>query len=140
MSGAPIDIAGLLPHAGDMVLIDRIVAWDAAAIVCGATTHRRPDNPLRHSGHLSALAGVEYAGQAIAIHAALLAERPLKSGVLASLRNLEWRQEDLAAVGGELIVRARRQVAGRGGARYEFDLGDGDAAIITGSATDALFE
>ena len=37
------DIARRIPHAGTMCLLERVLEVDAARIVCGADSHRRPD-------------------------------------------------------------------------------------------------
>lgn len=132
-------IEDLLPHDGTMVLIDRVIEHTGDRIACATTSHRRGDNPLRFNGRLSAVAGVEYAGQAIAIHTGLASNAPIAGGVLASLRNLAWSQDDLTQVAGDLVIRARRIAAAGGGARYDFEIGDGDIALVTGSATVAFF-
>ena len=67
-----LDISQLIPHRGAMCLLDSIETWDDHHIVCRATSHRRPDNPLRDDSGLRALCGIEYGAQAIAAHAALL--------------------------------------------------------------------
>jgi predicted hotdog family 3-hydroxylacyl-ACP dehydratase len=66
-------ICARLPHAGRMCLLDRLVAWDSESITCHASSHRDADNPLRSGGRLHAVAGVEYAAQAVALHGSLLA-------------------------------------------------------------------
>ena len=78
-----------MPHAGAMVLLDRVVRWDADRIVCGARSHLDPANPLREAGRLACLCGVEYALQAAALHGALLAGGTAqRAGYAASLRNI----------------------------------------------------
>jgi predicted hotdog family 3-hydroxylacyl-ACP dehydratase len=58
-----------IPHDGAMRLLGGIVSWDTASIRCSATSHTDPANPLRDNGVLSAVHALEYAAQAIAIHA-----------------------------------------------------------------------
>jgi len=65
-------ICAHLPHAGRMCLLERLESWDGDSITCIATSHRDADNPLRRGGHLHAVAGVEYAAQAMALHGNLL--------------------------------------------------------------------
>ncbi len=65
-------ICARLPHAGRMCLLDRLEAWDGDSITCFATSHRDAHNPLRRAGRLPAVAGVEYAAQAMALHGNLL--------------------------------------------------------------------
>ena len=61
------EIALLIPHAGRMVLLDEIVAWDADRIVAHSTMHRDRGNPLVVAGELSSVCGVEFAAQAMAV-------------------------------------------------------------------------
>jgi predicted hotdog family 3-hydroxylacyl-ACP dehydratase len=65
-------ICARLPHAGRMCLLERLESWDGDSITCIATSHRDADNPLRRGGRLHAVAGVEYAAQAMALHGSLL--------------------------------------------------------------------
>lgn len=57
-------IEKLLPHAGRMILLDRVVTWEAERIVCERVV-RRGDAFVDASG-LPAWAGVELMAQAIA--------------------------------------------------------------------------
>ena len=66
-------IETLLPHAGRMRLIDRIVSYDEQRIVCESDSHRAPDHPLADGGALSIICGLEYGAQVMAIHGGLLA-------------------------------------------------------------------
>lgn len=65
------ELAALLPHRGRMCLIDEVVSWDAARICCRTRSHRDADNPLRSAEGLGAACAIEYAAQAMALHAAL---------------------------------------------------------------------
>jgi predicted hotdog family 3-hydroxylacyl-ACP dehydratase len=67
------EIACLIPHAGAMCLIDRVLSWDDKAIRCLTMRHLAPDNPLRREGRLAAVYGVEFAAQAMALHGRLAA-------------------------------------------------------------------
>jgi predicted hotdog family 3-hydroxylacyl-ACP dehydratase len=66
-------IVALVPHQGAMCLLDRVLRWSAEDIVCGASSHLLPDNPLRRDGRLGAICGIEYGLQAAALHGALVA-------------------------------------------------------------------
>jgi predicted hotdog family 3-hydroxylacyl-ACP dehydratase len=80
-------LAPLLPHAGAMVLLDRLVHWDAAGVRCTTGAHLSDTNPLRRAGRLSAICGVEFALQAAALHGALLAGGVAqRAGYVARLR------------------------------------------------------
>ena len=50
-------LAELLPHAGAMVLLDRVIAWDEAGALCAATAHLDSTNPLRRGRMLPAICG-----------------------------------------------------------------------------------
>ncbi len=76
MQFVPIDaerIRKLVPHAGNMCLLERVVACDAASIRCETRSHLDQSNPLRRNGHLSSICAIEYAAQAMALHGALTA-------------------------------------------------------------------
>ena len=97
-----------VPHAGAMRLLDRVVSHDAESILCAATSHRDPANPLRRAGLLPAVCGVEYALQAMAAHGALTGDGAAQApGYLASLRGVVLGAARLDAVAGELHVAAR---------------------------------
>ncbi|MEK7303875.1 MAG: 3-hydroxylacyl-ACP dehydratase, partial [Pseudomonadota bacterium] len=103
-------ICARLPHAGRMCLLERLESWDGDSITCIATSHRDADNPLRRGGCLHAVAGVEYAAQAMALHGNLLSatDTPPAIGYLASVRDLKLDIEDLGTVAEDLRVTARR--------------------------------
>lgn len=146
-----------LPHAGRMCLLERLAAWDQDSITCLASSHRDADNPLRSSGRLPAVTGVEYAAQAMALHGSLLmnAEREATSagtnagaifppdaqpamGYLASIRDLKLDIEDLAKVTDDLQVTARRLSADAGGFIYEFEIHGGERQLLSGRVTAKL--
>ncbi|MBV1795604.1 phosphotransferase [Siccirubricoccus sp. G192] len=140
MSG-PAGIAGLVPHAGAMVLLDRVEAWDAAGITCFARSHLDAANPLRRAGRLGAVAGIEYGLQAAALHGALAAgEVPQPAGYLASLRGvalLAERLDDPAL--GALRVAARLERQEEGGLIYGFEIGsEAGRMLLSGRAAIAL--
>ena len=64
-------IARMVPHSGEMCLLDRVLAWTPHRIHCAAESHRSDTNPMRRAGQLGGLCGVEYASQAMALHGAL---------------------------------------------------------------------
>jgi predicted hotdog family 3-hydroxylacyl-ACP dehydratase len=81
----PIDverIRELVPHAGKMCLLERVVDCDTASIRCETRSHLDRANPLRRNGHLSSVCAIEYAAQAMALHGALTA--PRHSGALTA--------------------------------------------------------
>lgn len=117
------ELVGLLPHAGTMCLLDGVLDWDETRIVATASGHRRPDHPLRRNEGLSALCGVEYAAQAVAIHGSLLAgkrEGPAKPGYLAAVRELELAVDRLDEIESELVIRAEILHGNETGLLYAF--------------------
>jgi predicted hotdog family 3-hydroxylacyl-ACP dehydratase len=134
------EIAALLPHGGDMCLLDCVQAWDAVRIVCQATSHRSANNPLRRDGRLGVLAGVEYAAQAMALHAALCASGDAYGagratrGYLASLRGVSFHQERLDLIGDALIVEADCQHREAGRAVYGFTIRAAGQCLLEGRA------
>jgi predicted hotdog family 3-hydroxylacyl-ACP dehydratase len=127
-------ICARLPHAGRMCLLERLESWDGDAITCIAISHRDADNPLRHGGRLHAVAGVEYAAQAMALHGSLLSatDTPPAMGYLASVRDLKLDLEDLGTVAEDLRVTARRLSGDASGFIYEFEIRAGARALLSG--------
>lgn len=134
-------ICARLPHAGRMCLLDRLVDWDSESITCHARSHRDADNPLRSSGRLHAVTGVEYAAQAMALHGSLLAghDTPPAIGYLASVRDLQLDLEDLGAVTEDLHITARRLSGDAGGFVYEFEIRAGSQPVLNGRLAAKLF-
>jgi predicted hotdog family 3-hydroxylacyl-ACP dehydratase len=147
-------ICARLPHAGRMCLLERLESWDEDSVTCIATSHRDADNPLRRGGHLPAVAGVEYAAQAMALHGNLLSTtdtptamdggsagnagavfRPPAIGYLASVRDLKLDLEDLGTVAEDLRVTARRLSGDTSGFIYEFEIRAGTRALLSGRLT-----
>ncbi|WP_421880590.1 hypothetical protein [Pacificispira sp.] len=141
MTSAPC-IAEMVPHAGAMVLLDKVVAWDANDILCRTSSHLRPDNPLRRDGVLSATASCEYAAQAAAVHGALN-EGVVSRGFLAALKDFQLFVDDLAEIRTPILVSATRLMADPAALIYGFrlygDAPDG-AEIAAGRLTVKLLE
>lgn len=134
----PVDIGALVPHAGAMCLLERVVIADERRIVCATHSHRAPANPLRLGGQLSALHLAEYGAQAMAVHGGLMARvRAPRSGVLASIRKLRLFVPRLDDIDEELLIHAQRELSEGAGAIYEFvaeaggkTLGSGRIAVL----------
>jgi predicted hotdog family 3-hydroxylacyl-ACP dehydratase len=97
-----------------MCLLHEIAHSDERSIVCSALSHRSADNPLRSAGMLPALAGIEYAAQALAAHCALLARNAAGEpapGLLAGVRAVALHVARLDDIDAPLTVRAERLVA-----------------------------
>jgi predicted hotdog family 3-hydroxylacyl-ACP dehydratase len=130
-------IAARIPHSGSMCLLDSVDAWHADGIVCRATSHRAPDNPLRSKGRLAAVCGIEYAAQAMAAHGALLGaedgRRP-RVGVLASVRGVRAYVERLDTLDDALTIEATRIGGDDTTVLYRFELHCGAQLIAEGRA------
>jgi predicted hotdog family 3-hydroxylacyl-ACP dehydratase len=129
-----------------MCLLDEVTAWDTERILCTATSHRDPHNPLRSPGsgrpegshgRLAAVCGVEYAAQAMAVHGALLGasqQRP-RAGFLTSVRDVEAQVARLDTIDGTLLVEAERMSGNDNHILYRFALRCGDRLLLSGRAT-----
>jgi predicted hotdog family 3-hydroxylacyl-ACP dehydratase len=123
----------LVPHQGAMCLLDRVLEWDAGRIVCAATSHRDPSNPLRGADGLNAIAGVEYAAQAVAAHAVLtMRSSERRRGYLASLRDVVCSAERLDTEPADLVVNANQVAAEAGGLLYDFRIDAGGRELLRG--------
>ena len=134
------DIAGLIPHAGRMCLLDEVTAWDATTIRCLARSHRDPSNPLRAGAELPALCGIEYAAQAMAVHGRLsstVTERP-RAGYLASVSDVVCAVRRLDDLDGDLVIEAEKRAGDEGRVQYGFTLTSNHEQILTGNATVVL--
>lgn len=129
------DIERLIPHAGTMVLLDRVADWNATGITCVTEAHLRSENPLRRDGSLPAVAGVEIAGQAMAVHGALLRHGPLRHGRLASLRDVRIQGRRLDTVTEPIVITALLLNSNDKGCIYSFRLSAGALQLLSGRAT-----
>ncbi len=124
----------LIPHSGAMCLLDRVERWDDTTILCVSRTHRDPNNPLRNRGRLSAVCGVEYAAQAMALHGGLVSGRPDTGGYLASVRDLHLLVRYLDNIEAELQIEATRLMGDENSLMYQFSVRAGDAELLGGRA------
>ena len=133
-------IAGMIPHAGAMCLLDGVLFWDAERIECMSQTHRDPHNPLRSQGQLPALCGIEYAAQAMAIHGRLARtlESAPRAGYLASLREVVCRAGRLDDLEGDLVVGAERLMGEESRVIYRFEVRVGETDVLRGRAAVVL--
>lgn len=125
-------ISGLIPHAGCMVLLESVLAYDPLTLRARAISHRDPDNPLRRGGQLSAVVGAEYAAQAAAVHGALSAGGAPRQGLLAMIRDLHWTRDRLDAVAGDLDIRLELVSAQSDSTLYDFTLDAGSEPLMRG--------
>lgn len=132
------ELETLVPHSGDMCLLDGVVAWSETAVTCVSETHRAFDNPLRCDGRLAAVHALEYGAQAMAVHGGLLARRrgePTGGGYLAALRNAVLHVPRLDNLDTALTVHAERLMADRGNLMYRFTIHAGERPVAEARAT-----
>ncbi len=116
-------IEPLVPHAGMMLMIDGVTAWDDQQISCISACHRAADNPLLRDGRLSAHHGIEFGAQAAAVHGGLLDKRqapPLRA--LAAVRKARFSRPWLEDLPGRLEIVATLIMLDQQAAIYQADL------------------
>jgi predicted hotdog family 3-hydroxylacyl-ACP dehydratase len=130
-------IAAHIPHQGAMCLLDAVEQWDAEAIVCRASSHRRSDNPLRAADRLGIANGIEFAAQAMAVHGALLAadDGAPTVGFLTSVREVQWQRPRLDDIASDLMVHAQRISGSANSLLYQFELRADEAVVLRGRAS-----
>ena len=137
MEQPSIDNAGisqLIPHAGNMVLLDEINHWNNDNIT--ATVFAKPlrDNPLIEASDnntFNSLLLIEYAAQAAAVHAALLAsglgaQRPAYIGATKNI-NI---QKNTVEPTQPITIHAEMLLANSNGAIYQIDCQQNKETII----------
>jgi predicted hotdog family 3-hydroxylacyl-ACP dehydratase len=130
------EIQALIPHSGDMCLLDGVMHWDATHITCIASSHHNPDNPLSCHGKLHALSGLEFAAQAMAVHGGLtnlVKQRP-RAGLLVSVRDVAAQVKYLSDFAEDLHIEAEQLMAGDNGVTYSFSIRAGNQELLTGRA------
>lgn len=131
--------AALLPQRDAMCLLDTADSWNATGIVCGSMSHTRIENPLRCRGHLPAVAGIEYAAQAMALHGALAAHQEHAApGMLASVRDVVLHVARLDDITDRLTVSATQLVAQKRHLLYSFLVEGGGRVLVKGRIAVAL--
>ncbi|WP_338648912.1 hotdog family protein [Pseudomonas sp. ML2-2023-3] len=104
-------LAELLPHAGDMILIDQVLAFDEEQIqTCLTVNAGGLFN--REDGSLPAWVGVELMAQSVAAYAgchARLQGRPVALGFLLGTRKFECNVEHFP-LGAQLHIHALRSL------------------------------
>lgn len=141
---ATLDHAGIaarIPHHGAMCLLDRLEHWSATELLCHASSHRDPANPLRSASGLLAPCAIEYAAQAMALHGALAAGdgAPPTPGYLASVRDVRLMVPRLDDLVGDLRVHAERLAGDASLVSYRFTVSRDDGSLLAdGRATVVL--
>ncbi len=141
-------IRDLLPHTGAMCLLECVVECTADTILCSTRTHLLATHPLRSALGLGSAIAIEYAAQAMALHAGLqLPTQPTLGagsthGVLASVRRVALNRPYLDDTDADLIVRATVLSCDAMSALYFFEvsaqgqqIASGRSAVIFAMAT-----
>lgn len=109
------EIAELVPHAGPMLLLERMLECGDDYVVCEVRV--RSDGMFDSDGYVPAWLGIEYMAQTIAAFSGLQARRDqesVKLGFLLGSRRFETNVQEFAC--GEILrVTARRLVHGSSG-------------------------
>ena len=137
-------IAARVPHQGRMCLLQQMIDCGPTHIHCLANNHSDPDHPLRLGGCLPAASAIEYAAQAMALHATVRAQScdaaaAPQPGFLASARAVTLHVPRLDDAPGPLQVRATHMLGDAGQAQYRFSLHDAnERLLVDGRATVVL--
>lgn len=111
------EIRSLLPHAGPMVLLDRVLSADGQSLCAEVAISEDSLFYSEAEGGVGSWVGIEYMAQAIGAHAgyqAQLAGRPIRVGFLLGARKFSARVGAFAA-GSVLLVRAQHVLRGENG-------------------------
>lgn len=132
------DWARLIPHAGQMCLLDAVRAWDATTIHAVSEGHAAAAHPLHSMHGLHALHLSEYGAQAMAVHGALNArargDTAVRQGRLVSLRDVVLAVEYVDPHGGRLDIHAEQLFADEAGAQYAFRVEQAGRVLASGRA------
>lgn len=135
------DIADLVPHAGPMVLLGRVL--DASEQHLCAEVRISAASVFASADGVGAWVGIEYMAQAIAAHAGLLARErgePVRVGFLLGARRYHCEQVQFA-LGSVLHVHVQHVLQGENGlAAFECRIADGAAGADLATATITVFQ
>ena len=130
------DIRALVPHAGPMVLLDRVTAADEESLSAEVTI--RPDSLFCTSEGVGAWVGLEYMAQAIGAYAGYIANRrgePVKIGFLLGTRCYECTRP-FFAVGTRLEINVKRVFQSDNGmGSFECRIADGNDQLASVTLT-----
>jgi predicted hotdog family 3-hydroxylacyl-ACP dehydratase len=95
---------------------------------------------MRSGNELSALCGIEYAAQAMAVHGAWDAkfDRKPRAGYLAALRDVACRRMRLDDLADDLVIDAEKVMGDEARVIYQFSIHAGAEKIMSGRATVVL--
>jgi len=132
-------ICKLIPHSGNMCLLEAVKFFDEKKIICLSRTHVLIDNPLRNSVELPMVSLIEYGAQAMAVHAALLAKQgsmdKVQEGYLVALRSIELAEGCLCDYKDELEIQAEQIYKDAGNMIYLMQIKAKNKVLASGRAT-----
>lgn len=132
------EICALIPHSGEMCLLDAVKSWDENSIICMTNSHRKAAHPLRNSEGLPMVSLLEYGAQAMAVHGCLLAEKEagdMTEAYLAALRDVQLAQGWLSDIEDELEIGVERIYAEGGNMIYSMSISANEKILASGRAT-----
>lgn len=107
-------IEELLPHAGRMMLLERVISFDEESMTAEVIV--RDDGLFGESGAVPAWLGIEYMAQTVAAHGGMMckiAGRPLNLGFLLGTRRYHCNVDKFTA-GTVLTVTVKRLIQDQG--------------------------
>ncbi len=134
--------ASVVPHQGDMVLLDKINTWDNESLT--ASVMIRPDAPFTDAQGMPAWVGAELMAQTIGAYGGTHARKngqPVKIGFLVGSRRYSASQ-GYFPLGASLQVQVREVLRSESGLSvFECHLtGQGEHAHISASANINVFQ
>lgn len=128
-------ISQLIPHAGEMSLLDQVYSWDQHSIACLSTSHRKDANPFIESAGdtMNSAILVEYGAQAAAVHAALVQEGMAGQGTayIGAIKNLTFNDKVVSRNIETLHINAQCELNTSEGAIYTIECGSQEKIIVT---------
>ena len=119
------EIQELIPHSGNMSLIDSVSYWDKNLIHCWTKSHLCSNNPLRTNLQLHSTILIEYGAQAAAIHASLSSasiDKKMGTAFLASVKHTQWKEETIPQDDEAMELKAEKEHDHNKGAIYTFQI------------------
>lgn len=107
----------LIPQKGDMCLIDDVLSFDGRQILCVAQT-KLDQLVLMHERAFSKMFWIEFGAQACAVHSLLTQEQAIKSGFIASVKNVDFYTDNAESIRIKAIMTADTETA----KQYQFSL------------------
>src|SRR5262247_1075096 len=130
------EIRSLLPHAGPMVLLDRVISANEESL--RAEVRIRSDSLFCAAAGVGAWVGIEFMAQAIGAWAGYTGQlrgEPVKLGFLLGTRRYECSRPAFA-LGSRLEVRIQRVFQNENGlGSFECYIDDGEGRIASASVT-----